>query len=443
MNLQGLNNLIMRLLKKIPKIVNSQLPVVQQNIVQARQAEKGQRVEAKTFMRPKSLKQEGPKPDDPYLHSIRIKQMAKKGDLETALHYFNQRLQDRRLPYNTVIFNTVIDVLGHAGRFRQAERVYEEMRRRSIPPDQFTFSSLLMALSKNEDETLRKEIDKTALILYEAAVNYDCASVSVFNNMLSAMSKQENSSICELFPVDMTDPKPDKFTFTIMLRHLSGTPLEVWRPYYDRLIRDSIRIDGPLMTALLRCVRLANPRPPPDFFDPFMTMIGKKMTIEPFDRLTRPSHSLYMDVLRCADRHEQVIDHYENIIKPSMDHRNVDSIIIGIVWKSLIKMGRGKDILSEFERLRTKLYYIPNAADMMAIVEACRRLERFECCKSYLTGYVVNGRVIPSAELLVRIMRIPEMQQYASSTLLPFVESKHAAVHLEYSHYMNDRVNKL
>jgi pentatricopeptide repeat protein len=409
-------------------------------VVTVSESKGGQSLKTAPFIKPTT--QATPKPDDPYLHSIRIKQMALKGDLERALSYFDTKLAQKRIPYNTAVFNTVIDVLGHSGRFRQAQRVYDEMRRRAVSPDHYTFSSLLMALSKNEDAELKREAAADlAVKYYELACGFGCGSTSVFNNMLAVMAQVVGSEkLVKVFPVDMTEPSPDKITFAIMLRQLQSS-FDRWFPYYERLIKDSIPIDAALMTVILGCVRTAQEQSLDSAHSARLTtdilpIITKKIQATQYQRATIPAHSLYLHVLRKARLFTQAVSHYDHVIKPALDSRNIDSVIVDSALRSMNQSGRYERVLSEFERLRQHAHYRPSPRDMSSIVEACVGMGRIKCAVSYLEGYVVNGHVAPDARLMGKLSQSASMRAFYEDVFRPFVERVHPAVSLEFTNYL-------
>lgn len=373
--------------------------------------------------------------DDPYLHSIRIKQMAIKGDIGMAINYFQRRLKDKSVQ-STVIFNTMIDALGHAGRFRAAEDVFTDMKRRNCPTDRRTFVSMLNALSNNEElmHDGKVKVLEIASKYYSDAVDENCQSIYLFNALLKLISRLGTiNDAIKAFPVDLSDPIPDKYTYSIMLYRLKEafSPVRVWMPYYERMLRDDVEIDRELLKSLLSCLRSSLNSS--EQFDPYSLLqdMIDRHEVEVYGRKTIPIYYLWMDILIKCKKYREALAIYHERIKPRLKDRNADDRICALSLRLYNMLEQPERVFKEFEWLRTAIYYRPCSSAINSILDACIQMNLPKRAQSYLDGYVISGKVSVDSLTVTSSLKLASnneyFRHYFMSTLKIIYENSHPA----------------
>ncbi len=87
---------------------------------------------------------------DAYTWSIWAGRMASQGKVEDALNMIENRVAEKKIPKSqlTALFNTAIDICGHHGKFNRAWKLFNDMKKRCVDPNERTVVSMVNALAE-------------------------------------------------------------------------------------------------------------------------------------------------------------------------------------------------------------------------------------------------------------------------------------------------------
>ncbi|KAI6119351.1 hypothetical protein EDD16DRAFT_1895578 [Pisolithus croceorrhizus] len=84
----------------------------------------------------------------PYDLALELQRLCGQGDVDGAVRRLQSTPKDAQ---NTSVWNTMISLCTHAGRYKRAYEVFTDMKRRGFSPNVATFSTLLKGLSQIDD----------------------------------------------------------------------------------------------------------------------------------------------------------------------------------------------------------------------------------------------------------------------------------------------------
>lgn len=116
-----------------------------------------------------------------------------------------------RIPIRDVVtYNTMISVLCNAGRFDQAFRLFDQMRRSGIRPDKYTYTSLIKACSTDGD------IQELLYDMRERGVQGD---VKTYNTMIKLLCKERKLTEATKMVSEMEQKgiSPDSMTYGLLM----------------------------------------------------------------------------------------------------------------------------------------------------------------------------------------------------------------------------------
>ncbi|KAI9281853.1 hypothetical protein BY458DRAFT_449827 [Sporodiniella umbellata] len=153
-------------------------------------------------------------PSDPYKSSEKVKAILDKGSVNDAHEYLKTlptRLQSE------VVWNHLIGRCAKEGRSQEAERLFAEMRRRGMPPNEWTFAHLISVYSKSNSANSVEKAEEWLKKMKPYAVK---TSIVHLNNLLMVYNRTQNYSKTVKLLDDMPNRgiRPDATTYSIGLR---------------------------------------------------------------------------------------------------------------------------------------------------------------------------------------------------------------------------------
>lgn len=158
---------------------------------------------------------------DAYTYSIRAERMAKQGNTEEAISMLENAVADRKIDQSgyQALFNTAIDICGHGGRFNRAWGLFNDMKKRAVPPSERTAVSLLNALAESvAGQRKRGPVDVEEAWGRAVRIAGVPRTAHVLNGLLKVCSRLGSlEKLQTVFPLDAVPPMADGISFTTVL----------------------------------------------------------------------------------------------------------------------------------------------------------------------------------------------------------------------------------
>lgn len=182
---------------------------------------------------------------DAHTYSIWAREMARRGKPEEAISLLENVIAKKRLnkpvaadaapdgktvrdptPAKVAIFNTAIDVCGHAGKFGRAWSLYNDMKKRGLRPEERTVASMLNALAESIERRPESQVDSNRIwekaLQLSNAVGEEGRSTFLLNGLLKVASRlEEIERMRTIFPIKQIPAEADEISFTLALNLLA------------------------------------------------------------------------------------------------------------------------------------------------------------------------------------------------------------------------------
>jgi len=139
---------------------------------------------------------------------------AKNIDKVFAVH---EEMQQRGIPCNTIIYNTMLDACAKCYAMSRSEQVLQAMTASSVEPDIVTYSTIV------KGQCLEGNIDKALAVLKEMRANKNIEPDEImYNSFLDGCAKQHrvDEALTALEEMQAVGIRPSNFTVSILVKLL-------------------------------------------------------------------------------------------------------------------------------------------------------------------------------------------------------------------------------
>lgn len=322
-----------------------------------------------------------------------------KNNPDNALEFLSNRMKIYSGHVANSTFNTMIDICGHYGKWTQAWKLFNDMKKRQLIPNEMTISSLFNSLANSKVSVTQELLSKMMEIYLKYFPN---GNIYAFNALLKLFSRKGNKELMlNLFPVECHSKhksfnidddsfewipkKVDQITFSTMITGLlfHCNDLDTMDKYAIRAVKEISKPNLPLIMALLalksRQLFKGYKSKEEDYIDP-----SKLLSLVDLEREVQniKLHTLVLQILGMKRNKEEGLKYLEKI--RGLDPKKMDQFFRDALANFYFNVGELKVCLEEIGKSPN-----PSLKMIILLMKIARKNRQYsECIDIFRENYM-------------------------------------------------------